>query len=77
MQGVIDNGYAVNRTGERADQYWKNALNPHDIQSVARKERERTIRAAFSGVYQQFGRARTAIDPEFKISFIQRQLGLP
>jgi len=71
MERIVNDGNAVNRTRERANQDRKNALIPHDIQSVARKERKRTIRAAFSGVYHQFGRARTAIDPEFKISFIQ------
>jgi hypothetical protein len=70
MQGVINNGYAVNRTGERANQYGKNALNPHDIQSVARRKPGQTIRAALSDVYHQFTGVRTAIDPEFKMSFI-------
>jgi hypothetical protein len=77
MQRIINDGNAVNRTGERANQDRTNALIPHDIQSVARKKRNRTIRAAFSGVYHQFGGARTAIDPEFKMSFIPWQLGLP
>jgi hypothetical protein len=67
----------VDRAGEGADQHGKNALIPHDIQSVARKERKRTIRAALSGVYHQFGEARAAIDPEFKMSFIPWQLALP
>jgi hypothetical protein len=67
----------VDRAGERANQHGKNALIPHDIQSVARKERKRTIRAALSGVYRQFGGAWATIDPEFKMSFIPWWLALP
>jgi hypothetical protein len=60
----------VDRAEKWADQHGKNALIPHDIQSVARNQRDRTIRAGLSGVYRQLGDTGTTIDPEFKMSFI-------